>query len=77
MSGEEISQSWDCRGEGPEDFQQMILLYRECMYEDYTNLEKNILASVPVINLELDPMGFTIEGIQRSCAFFDSNLLHC
>lgn len=55
----------------------MILLYKECMYEDYTILGKNILASVPVVNLESHPMSFTIEGIQRSCAFFDSNLLHC
>lgn len=48
-----------CLGEGPEDFQQMILLYRD--YIRYVKLRQSIVVSLPFVNLDLDRMGFTLK----------------
>lgn len=58
--GEESHQSLDCLGEGPEDFQQMILLYRDYVRRLYKI--ETIYSSIPAFcKSRFRSYGFYIE----------------
>ena len=59
-------QSLDYLREGPKDFQQMILLYID--YKKIILKIRKILYH-PLLNLDLNPMGFTVEDVTKKLRF--------